>query len=39
MCLVAQHAASGELLGYASCCITQPEALLPPPFPCGKPYR
>ncbi len=39
MCLVAQHAGSGELLGYASVCITQPEALLPPPFPCSKPYR
>jgi hypothetical protein len=37
-CLVARHAASGEVVGYASVCTTQPEALLPPPFPCSKPY-
>lgn len=39
MCLVAEHAGSGDVVGYASVCITQPEALLPPPFPCSKPFR
>jgi hypothetical protein len=39
MCLVAEHAGSGDVVGYASVCITQPEALLPPPFPCTQPFR
>ena len=33
VCLVAEDASSGELLGHASVQITKPEALLPSPFP------
>lgn len=37
--LCALDPASGALLGYASVCICQPQAVLPPPFPSTQPHR
>jgi len=39
VCLVAEDAASGQLLGTATCSMLRPEALLPAPLPSGAPWR
>lgn len=38
-CLLAVDAASGQVLGCVTASLTQPEAVLPPPFPSSAPLR
>lgn len=39
VCVVAEEAASGQLVGVAALTLSQPEAILPPPFPTSVMFR